>query len=183
MNITPQQEQEAFEDKFVAAFEACLFNPRLKRSAVKELRACLSKSKIGILGQASFLEHNGNIKTLHSCVHSDVSALFYLLIEEGYNLTEIGQKIKPCIKRKRKFGRTNVQYWADKWSSKLKLISRDPLSKGRGTSYQRTEEHAGLHKHIDTVIRQVLAKKKRGEWERTLPQELLSKKDENIAYK
>ena len=138
-----------------SAFGECFLDVKLKRRKVKCLKDHISELPIGHYLGIDLLKNNGNIKTLHSCLHNEMGCYFYLLLEEGLNLTEISLKLQGYAKDSTA-ARTSIQYWADKYHKELKIISKDLLAKGRGTYYQRTEDHPFLHDLINSAAKGII---------------------------
>lgn len=169
-----KKEENIHEEEFRNGFFECFLDAKLKRKNVKKIKKTLSKVGTGAVMAAKILEHNSNIKTLHSCLHNNMGLLFYLLLEEGYNLTDMGKKISPCVKECA-CARTSVQYWADKYYKELKIILRDHLAKGRGTYYQKDEAYSYLHNLIEEAAKTILTEKKKKELKDSLPEEIINK--------
>ena len=171
VKVQTEASENSLEEDFRNAFFECFLDSKLKRTNVKKIKLILSRIGTGDLVAVKILEDNGNIKTLHSCLHNDIGLFFYLLLEEGYSLTEMSAKIILCIK---KGARTSIQYWADKYYKELKITSRDPLAKGRGTYYQKKDQYMYLHELIEKAAKRILVEKKKDELQNSLPKEVFN---------
>lgn len=110
------------------AFCKCLFDIFSKDVlSTKKVRQ-LPNIKESILKEhTNFFLENSNISLLHTCLTNHNACKVFLLIDEGYNLSQIGKKISI----KKGDSRKTIKHWISKYE-KLKLIKlASSLSKSR----------------------------------------------------
>ena len=138
--IIEEIEGDLYCKKLIEIFSKVPLSPKL----VRELKS----SDCKFFKNYSFFDTNKNISKLHTCLTNQRACAIFLLLDEGYNLTQIANKIIGKSKKKGKNIRESVRNWVKKYED-LGFAKLSGLSKDQEKIYEKIYEDRELTQFLN----------------------------------